>query len=124
MTYDHAYMLYTEGELEPTDKTTGAVKHDADKPRMDLLDPYSMEQLSRVLTFGSHKYAAWNWTKGLAYSRLTAAALRHLFAFMRGEDEDPESGLPHLAHALCCVMFLLSMTKRHPELDDRDKGLS
>lgn len=99
----------------------GALKFDNGKPRMDLLDPYATEQLALVLTFGAQKYAAWNWTKGLAFSRLIGAALRHIFAFMRGEDLDPESGLPHLAHAQCCLMFLLSMTQRHPELDDREK---
>lgn len=96
------------------------MKYDEGKPMMALLDPYAMEQLSLVLTFGAKKYDAWNWSKGIHYSRLISAALRHTFAFLRGEDTDPESGLPHLAHALCCLMFCLSMTKRHPELDDRD----
>ena len=97
-----------------------AMKFDGGKPRMDLLDPYAIEELAKVLSFGAHKYAAWNWTLGLEYSRLSGAALRHIMAFQRGEDKDPESGLPHLAHALCCLMFLLSMTQRHPELDDRN----
>lgn len=103
---------------------TGAMKFDAEKPRMELLDPYAMEQLALVLTFGAHqKYEPWNWTKGLAFSRLIGAALRHLFAFAKGEDLDPESGLSHLAHAMCCLMFLISMTKRHPELDDREGAM-
>jgi hypothetical protein len=106
--------------LEPTSQL-GATKFDAEKPRMELLDPYAIEQLACVLTFGAQKYAPWNWTKGLAFSRLIGAALRHLFAFIKGEDLDPESNLPHLAHAMCCLMFLLSMTKRHPELDDREE---
>lgn len=100
--------------------TAGAMKFDAEKPRMELLDPYAMEQLALVLTFGAQKYEPWNWAKGLAFSRLIGAALRHLFAFAKGEDLDPESGLSHLAHAMCCLMFLISMTKRHPELDDRE----
>lgn len=94
-------------------------KHDEGKPRMDLLDPYAIEQLSKVLSFGSKKYSAWNWSEGISYSRLIGAALRHLFAFMRGQDLDEESGLPHLAHCMCCLMFLLGMTVRHPEKDDR-----
>lgn len=97
-----------------------ATKHDHDKPRMDLLDPYAVEQLALVLGFGAKKYSAWNWTRGFQYSRLVGAALRHIFAFMRGEDLDSESGLSHLAHAMCCLMFLLSLTKRHPEFDNRE----
>ncbi len=96
-----------------------ATKHDAGKPRMDLIDPYAIGELAKVLEFGSRKYAAWDWAKGMEYSRLQGAALRHLFAFQGGENLDPETGLPHLAHALCCVMFLLGMTQRHPEMDDR-----
>ena len=97
-----------------------AVKYDDGKPRMDLLDPYAIEQLACVLGYGARKYEAWNWAKGLRYSRLLAAALRHLFAFAKGQDTDEESGLPHLAHCMCCLMMLLAMTQRHPELDDRE----
>ena len=101
-------------------ESTGGVKFDGDKPRMDLLDPYAIEQLSQVLTFGARKYAAHNWRKGLHKSRLIAAALRHLFAYLRGEDKDPETGLSHAAHAMCCCMFLLGLAHRS-ELDDRFK---
>ena len=96
------------------------VKHDGEKPRMDLLDPYAMEQLARVLTFGAKKYAAHNWRGGLHKSRLLAAALRHLFAYLGNQDTDPETGISHIAHAMCCCMFLLGLEHR-AELDDRWK---
>lgn len=99
----------------------GGQKHDGGKPRMDLLDKHALEEISRVLDFGAQKYAAHNWRQGIQYSRLTAAALRHLHAFNDGEDIDPESGLSHLAHLGCCVMFLLNMQKTRPDLDDRHK---
>lgn len=99
----------------------GGVKFDHDKPRMDLLDPYALEQLSKVLGFGAQKYAAHNWRKGLHKSRLIGAALRHLFAYLKGEDTDPETGLSHVAHAMCCCMFLLGLEHR-TELDDRWKA--
>lgn len=100
----------------------GATKHDADKPRMDLLDPAALEEVAKVLGFGAQKYAAHNWRKGIAYSRLLAAALRHIFAMLRGEDRDPESGLFHSAHAMCCLMFLINMQLTRPDLDDRHKA--
>lgn len=96
-----------------------AQKFDGEKPRMDLLDRYAIEQLAAVLTFGARKYAAHNWRNGLEYSRLVAAALRHIHAFNDGEDLDPESGLPHAAHAMCCLMFLLGTMKHRPDMDDR-----
>ena len=98
----------------------GGVKFDGDKPRMDLLDSYAIEQLAQVLTFGASKYAAQNWRKGISKSRLLAAAFRHLFAYLRGEDKDRESGLSHVAHAMCCCMFLLGLEHR-ADLDDRWK---
>ena len=100
---------------------TEAMKFDGEKTRMDLLDPCAIEQLAQVLTFGASKYAAHNWRKGISKSRLLAAALRHLFAYLSGEDKDPESGLSHVAHAMCCCMFLLGLEHR-ADLDDRWKG--
>lgn len=97
------------------------VKFDAGKPRMDLLDPYALTKLADVLTFGAKKYEEHNWRKGIAYSRLTAAALRHITAFMDGEDLDPETGLPHVAHAMCCMMFLVWMMENRSDMDDRWK---
>lgn len=89
---------------------------------MDLLDPLALEGLAAVLTFGAKKYAAHNWRKGIANTRLIAAMLRHLFAIMRGEDVDPESGLPHIDHVGCCWMFLSNNMKTRPEMDDRWKA--
>lgn len=97
------------------------MKFDQDKPRMDLLDAYATEELAKVLTFGAKKYAPHNWRKGISYARLIAAALRHIYAFARGEDLDPETGLPHPAHAMCCMMFLVWMMQHRRDQDDRWK---
>lgn len=101
---------------------SGGIKHDQAKPRMELLSTEAMTRIAEVMGFGAKKYAAHNWRKGLAWSRVIGAALRHLTSFNEGEDKDPESGLSHLAHAGCCIMFLLDYEKNHPELDDRYKA--
>jgi len=95
------------------------VKFDSDKPRMDLLDNHFLLGLSSVLTFGAKKYAAHNWRKGISISRLIAAAYRHLGAFNSGEDNDPESGISHLFHAACCIMFASWMIAFRKDMDDR-----
>lgn len=95
------------------------VKRDNGKPPLSLVDRHAIEEIGRVLAFGAQKYAAHNWRRGIAYSRLLDAALRHLYAFADGEDNDPESGLSHIAHAGCCVVFLLGMIRRRPDVDDR-----
>lgn len=97
-------------------------KLDSGKPRMDLLVPEADIEVARVLGFGASKYDENNWKKGISYSRLHGAVRRHLAAWSMGEDLDPESGLPHLAHARCGLDFLIWMSKHRPELDDRYIG--
>ena len=101
--------------------TGSALKFDDGKLPPHLLSTEAMNQTAAVLQFGADKYAAHNWRKGFVWSRPLAAAMRHITAFNAGEDKDPESGLSHLAHAACCIMFLLEFEKTHQELDDRYK---
>lgn len=88
-------------------KTPGAIKHDGDKPRMELLPLNAIQEVAKVMTFGANKYAAHGW-KSLenAEDRYTGALLRHLTAIQNGEKVDPESGLPHIAHVACNSVFL------------------
>jgi hypothetical protein len=87
--------------------TSTSKKHDKGKPRWDLLPLGLIEEVVKVLTFGSMKYNDNNW-QGLdnANERYYAAAMRHLVAWRNGEMKDSESGLSHLAHAACCLVFL------------------
>jgi hypothetical protein len=103
--------------------TTSALKFDEDKPSMNLLSRIALEETAKVMDFGKEKYDAHNWRKGFAWSRPLSAAMRHIMAFNDGENKDPESGLSHLAHAACCIMFLLEFEKTHQELDDRFKPI-
>lgn len=83
------------------------IKHDHEKPRMDLLPYKPLAEIAKVLGFGAKKYSAHNWRAGFEWNRLSGAAMRHLHAWNEGEDIDPETGLSHLAHASCCLLFLL-----------------
>ncbi|NBT07022.1 MAG: hypothetical protein EBS54_10085, partial [Betaproteobacteria bacterium] len=84
-----------------------ALKFDSDKLPVNLLSSEALLQTAAVMKFGADKYSEHNWRSGFAWSRPLAAAMRHIMAFNDGEDKDPESGLSHLAHAACCIMFLL-----------------
>lgn len=101
---------------------SGGSKHDSEKADMSLLSSVAMLRIAEVMTFGKQKYSAHNWRKGISYSRLLAALLRHTFSYLAGESLDPESGKSHLAHAGCCVMMLLEFETTRPDLDDRYKG--
>lgn len=105
-------------EKKPLD-IEGGMKYDSDKPDMSLLSSVAIDELSKVLSFGKKKYAAHNWRKGITTSRLVAAALRHTFLFLKGETYDPETGLHHMAHTMCCCMFIIELNVTHKHLDDR-----
>ncbi len=100
-----------------------AKKFDTDKPRFDLLPAAALTEIVQVLNFGGNKYGDQNWRSGIGFKwgRLSGAALRHLFAFIGGQDKDPETGLSHIAHAGCCVLFLLEHVLIGLGQDDRHK---
>lgn len=84
-----------------------------------LVDFESLEEMVKVLEFGTTKYSAHNWKKGLPYTEIMDSLLRHTIAFLEGEDVDPESGLLHTGHILCNAMFLDYMVKHRKDLDNR-----
>lgn len=101
-----------------------AMKYDDEKVRMELLPPVSLERIAEVFTYGAVKYDDWNWANSMKASRLYGALMRHMNAWYQGENLDPESGLPHLAHAGCCIMMLLDSMELHGSVvDDRPKKI-
>ncbi len=94
---------------------------DEGKLRLDLVAPEAIEALARVSTQAveSGKYPDRDWEKGMKWSRQYASAMRHLMAWQRGEDIDPESGLPHLEHALWRIAALVTYARRRIGEDDR-----
>jgi hypothetical protein len=94
-------------------------KFDTDKLPYDLLPGDAIEEIVKVLQFGAVKYGERNWEKGMRWNRPFAALMRHMWAWWKGEEKDPETGLSHLAHAGCCILFLLSYTLRGVGEDNR-----
>jgi len=89
-------------------KESHGKKYDGGKPQLYLLPPKSINEVGKVLTFGAEKYDPHNWRKvDDLQNRYTSAALRHIFAHIDGESVDEETGLSHLAHAMCCLLFKL-----------------
>jgi hypothetical protein len=104
----------------PTPAAAGQ-KFDLSKTDLSLISPLALAYLSRVLDFGAKKYAPHNWRKGIDQSRLISAALRHILAYNAGENLDLETGLPHMAHAMCCCMFALEQSYTANNPDSRHK---
>ena len=84
-----------------------------------VLTTYDLGGACRVLEYGSKKYAAWNWAKGMQWSVPLGCALRHIRAHLDNEEYDEESGLPHLDHVLCNIIMLDHFITAYPEGDDR-----
>ena len=94
------------------------VKYDGEKPKMHLLPPKAINEVAKVLTFGAQKYDEENWRKlEDLQSRYSSGALRHIFAHLDSEDLDPESGLSHLAHAICCLLFKLEIELENAKIE-------
>ena len=95
-------------------------RDDIGKLPIHLIPVEALEMVAEVFRYGAFKYAPRNWEKGMNYSRMYSSAMRHLLAFWGGEDEDLESGLPHMAHAawncLCLLQYCLGNYSR---FDDR-----
>lgn len=96
------------------------IKFDQGKPDLSMVSYDLLEEIAYVREFGAKKYARDNWKLGFKVTRSCAAALRHIFKFLSGETLDPESGRPHLAHAVCCLEHAIYDMRHHPENDDRE----
>jgi len=89
------------------EKLEAGTKFDEGKARFDLLPGDVLVEISKVFTYGATKYEERNWEKGMKWGRLFAATMRHLWSWWMGEENDKETGISHLAHAGCNVMFLI-----------------
>lgn len=88
-----------------------------------LLDfPEAIRELTEVAEYGANKYSKHNWKKGLKVRSVASSLLRHLAAYIDGEDVDEESGLPHTGAVVWNAMVLAEMAKRF-DMDDRDRSV-
>lgn len=99
------------------------LRYNEGKPELSyvLEAKHALAGAARVLTYGAVKYFRGNWRNGLKHTGIADCLLRHLAAYLAGEDNDKESGLPHVDHVLVNALFLAEMTRTYPELDDRAK---
>ena len=104
--------------------TLAGRKDDTDKTRLALLPVMPLWEIAEVLTFGATKYERENWRKGISFERLFSALQRHLLLWWEGADDDAETGLSHLAHAGCCLFFIMALRHTRPECDDRPHTLA
>lgn len=111
-------LLDVEERINEVKKKAG-LKYDEGKTRFDLYPLDAYKGCSDVLTFGANKYTPNGWRSVPdAKNRYYSALIRHLNAQKEYTDNngkglalDEESGLPHLDHAQCCLVFLREISK-------------
>lgn len=113
-------LRYDDTEIMNVDPNTGGMK--ASKScQLGFVDPLALEVLGEVAGFGAEKYDKFNYLKGYDWTLSINAMYRHFLKFQQGEDYDPDSGLPHMAHAAWHGLNLVSFLERDLGTDDRYK---
>lgn len=102
-----AFGTFNDSDTKKDVHSGEGVKLDNGKPRWELMPWKQLGQVTDILTFGAEKYAPNNWKKVTPMSRYVGAAFRHFTSWCEGEKTDKESGKSHLAHAICCLLFLM-----------------
>lgn len=81
-------------------------------------------ELGLALMAGARKYGRHNYRVAkVRFSVYYDAAMRHLMAAWEGEELDPESGLPHLAHVMACMAILIDARSGNFLVDDRPPSI-
>ena len=112
------YTRNEEEEKQMGQETAG--RFSEGKTRHDLVAPWALNEIARVYTYGTIKYDDDNWWKGLRWKKdVFGCILRHIWAWFRGEKNDDESGLHHLAHAAWNCMALMEYERNGIGIDDR-----
>jgi len=92
------------------------------KPQLNLIPASAQILESVVMALGAEKYGPFNWRESAVRSSIyVAAAMRHLLAWADGQNEDPESGVSHLAHVRACMGIVLDAQSLGKLEDDRPK---
>lgn len=108
---------------DPSLAGRGAIKYDGGKPCLyrGVVDyfPRAIEAVGQISTFGARKYAWKGWEDvPEGFARYSDAMVRHLTAEAKGEVLDPDSGLPHAAHAAWGALARLELSLREQEKND------
>ena len=100
-----------------------ALRYNTGKLRWQNVPLYLFEDVIKVGEFGEKKYNTFNYMKGFPMNELLDSLKRHLVAFENPHksDEDPESGVSHLASVAWNAVVALNQMKTRPDLDNRYK---
>lgn len=107
-------------EVRVTDSATGGAKGEK-LERYDLIPAGPLHLLARLYGVGAQKYDVRNWERGYSWHLSFRALMGHAWAFWRGEDNDPGTGLPHMVHVAWHALAMVDFQVRGSGTDDRPK---
>ncbi len=101
------------------EETAKGIRLNAGKVDPSLVPPEAIMFAAEAFTSGLKKYPAYNWAKGMEYSKVYGSLQRHLLKWWSGEDLDQESKLNHIKHAIANLSILAYYIERESGSDDR-----
>lgn len=116
----HPFLTHPESEIKISNTEKGT-KADSGKAPLHMCPEEALIGMAHAFGYGAKKYDKWNYKKGIELTRLTDSLRRHTYAYLSGEDIDPESGLPHTWLMLANTAMIEYMRVNKPEMDDRYK---
>lgn len=94
----------------------------AKKPRLSLIPPAGLVYAALAMENGAAKYSSYNWREKKVQAMIyLEACMRHILSYQDGEENARDSGLPHLAHALSCLLILIDAKETGNMIDNRPK---
>lgn len=105
---------------QPSVSSTGGSKN-VKPEKFSLIPSQALAKVAEHYGVGAEKYAAHQWRQGYEWSKSYDALQRHANAFWAGEDNDRETGTPHMAAVAFHALTLLTFMDEHPNHDDRYK---
>ena len=101
-------------------KQGSGLRYNTNKPEIHQVPISLINGVAEVLKYGEQKYAKGNWEGGFEWTIPYDCLMRHMFAWLSGEEQDKESGLSHLYHAAANIAMLIEFKETHKELDNRE----
>jgi hypothetical protein len=108
-------------ELKPSNPKDAAATNRLD---LSLFPATARAYGALAMVEGDQKYGGYNYrAAGVNASIYYAAAGRHLDKWYNGENDDPITGVPHLANAIACIAVLIDGIEMGNWTDDRPPSL-
>lgn len=94
----------------------------AKKPRLSLVPPSGLVYAALAMANGADKYGPYNWRDKKVQSMIyLEACMRHILSYQDGEECAQDSGIPHLGHAIACLLILIDAKETDNMIDNRPK---